>query len=243
MAASTRGRVSHSARHPGEQPVGAGPSPGPKAMPGRGAICADGSAVMQRRGQKRMRPQSVRSSAAYRSQMRDVPDERAATWEPVIPRAAHKKTWRGFYASPAGSGANGRKLHPAPGSAFLCPVVAGAGSCAPSTSDIVRMNGRCPPAGTSGRQRPCKCKRGLQQRWSRSHSGNAAGLALPASSWSAGRAIPPPPGSLPKRRRVKKQSRIGRLPPATVLERPCAGNGTSPASALIQICAASESSG
>lgn len=182
MAASTRGRVSHSARHPGEQPVGAGPSPGPKAMPGRGAICADGSAVMQRRGQKRMRPQSVRSSAAYRSQMRDVLDERAATWEPVIPRAAHKKTWRGFYASPAGSGANGRKLHPAPGSAFLCPVVAGAGSCAPSTSDIVRMNGRCPPAGTSGRQRPCKCKRGLQQRWSRSHSGNAAGLALPASS-------------------------------------------------------------
>lgn len=160
MAASTRGRVSHSARHPGEQPVGAGPSPGPKAMSGRGAICADGSAVMQRRGQKRMRPQSVRSSAAYRSQMRDVPDERAATWEPVIPRAAHKKTWRGFYASPAGSGANGRKLRPAPGSAFLCPVVAGAGSCAPSTSDIVRMNGR-PTGGHIGTTAPLQVQKGL----------------------------------------------------------------------------------
>ena len=71
----------------------------------------------------------------------------------------------------------------------------------------------------------------------------ALGLTLPASSWSAGRTSPPPPGSLPNRRRVKEQSRIGRLSPATALERPCAGNGTSPASALIQICAASESSG
>lgn len=95
-------------------------------------------------------------------------------------------------------------------------------------SDIARANGR-PTGGHIGRRAPRQVQKGgLQRRWLRSRSGNAAGLTLPASSWSAGRAILPPPGPLPNRRRVKEQSRIGRLSPATVLERPCAGNGTSP---------------